>query len=715
MPRALAHLTSADCSVVISIDGDAPSILHWGARISDSAADELVRTAATGVPTGAPDTPRTPSIVPVPSEGWAGNPGFTGHTAGRALPVSWTPAAVDHDRGRAIFELVDSAIGLRISMRFALDAHGVLSASAAAVNVSDRPEVLDLAALRLMMPLPSRASEVLDFTGRWSGERAPQRRPLLHGGVTRRADRGRPAHDTPFLMAVGTAGFGFRSGEVWAAHLAWSGASEYLVDRLPEGAGAAASMLGVAESLAPGEIRLAPGERYETPRAVFAWSDQGLDGVTAALHAHVRDRAAHPATPRPVTVNSWEAVYFDQSPEALDELVTRAARIGAERFVLDDGWFRGRDDDTSSLGDWEVDDRKWPAGLLPLSRRVHELGMQFGLWVEPEMVNLDSELARAHPDWLLAPSHRAGATARHQHVLNVAHPDAARHLLRRLSTLITENDVDYLKWDHNRDLIDAVDRTTGAPGVHRQTEAVYALLDALQAKHPTLEIEACAAGGARVDLGMLSRTHRIWTSDTLDPVERQRIQLWTATVVPPELMGTHVGADRAHTTGRRTDLSFRLATALVGHVGVEWDLASCSDEDLDALGAWVVLAKDVRELVARGRTARADLDDRETMLTAIVEPDGSRALVSWVRLGTSPETQTGRIPIPGLRADTRYRVRLCTELGLPRFADRVPPPCVAEAAADRLVLSGEVLGSVGLPWPSLQPAQAAVFELRETP
>src|SRR5690606_20253329 len=158
--------------------------------------------------------------------------------------------------------------------------------------------------------------------------------------------------------------------------------------------------------------------------------------------------------------------------------------------------------------------------------------------------------------------------------------------------------------------------------------------------------------------------------------------------------------------GRRTDLSFRLATALVGHVGVEWDLASCSDEDLDALGAWVVLAKDVRELVARGRTARADLDDRETMLTAIVEPDGSRALVSWVRLGTSPETQTGRIPIPGLRADTRYRVRLCTELGLPRFADRVPPPWVAEAAADRLVLSGEVLGSVGLPWPSLQPAQA---------
>lgn len=714
MTRALAHLTRGGCSLVIAIDDEhgTPFVAHWGAAVSEGAAADIVRTAGTGVATSAPDRPRMLALVPAPGDGWAGASGFEGHVAGRALPVRFEVAGVDEMPGRVAIDLRDEATGIAIVFRAALDDAGVLRLGASLEYSGSGSDPLDVVALRLVLPVPHRAGELLDFTGRWSRERSPQRRPLAHGAHVRRADRGRPGHDSPFLLALGTSGFGFRRGEVWAAHLAWSGSGEYLAERLPEGAGSAASVLGVAERLAPGEVRLAPGERYDSPDAVFAWSDRGLDGITERLHASVRARPSHPATPRPITVNSWEAVYFDHDRERIDELVRRAAEIGAERFVLDDGWFGRRDDDTTSLGDWTVDARKWPDGLAGLSRRVRDLGMQFGLWVEPEMVSLDSDLARAHPDWLLAPVHRPTGDARHQQVLNVAHPDARRHVLERLSALVEEIGIDYLKWDHNRDLAEAVDRVGGGAGVHRQTLAVYGVLDDLRRAHPGLEIEACAGGGGRVDLGMLARTERIWTSDTLDPVERQAIQLWTATVVPPELMGTHVGADRAHTTGRRTDLAVRLATALVGHQGVEWDLRGCTDEELEQLAAWVRLAKDVRPLVARGRTVRADLEDPEAILSGIVAPDGSRAVFTWARLGTSADIQQGRIPLPGLRDDRRYSVRLCTELGSPRFADRTPPAWIAAAAADDFVIGGEALGRAGLPWPTLQPAQAAVFEVR---
>lgn len=714
MTRALAHLTGGGCSLVIAIDDEhgVPFVAHWGAGVSDDAAGDLARTAGTGVATSAPDRPRRLALVPGPGDGWAGTPGFEGHLAGRALPARFALATIEQQSDRATIGLRDEGVGVGIELRARLDAAGVLRLGASVEHLGSGPDPLDLAALRLLLPVPHRAGELLDFTGRWSRERSPQRRPLSHGTHLRRADRGRPGHDSPYLLALGSAGFGFRHGEVWAAHLAWSGSGEYLAERLPEGAGAAASALGVGERLAPGEIRLAPGERYDAPEAVFAWSDRGLDGVTERLHESIRARPQHPSTPRPITVNSWEAVYFDHDEGRIDELVRHAAEIGAERFVLDDGWFGRRDDDTTSLGDWVVDTRKWPSGLGALSRRVRDLGLQFGLWVEPEMVSLDSELARAHPDWLLAPAHRPTGEARHQQVLNVAHPDVARHLLERLSSLVDEVGIDYLKWDHNRDVVEAVDRVTGRPGVHRQTLAVYRLIDELRRAHPGLEIEACAGGGGRVDLGMLARTERIWTSDTLDPVERQAIQLWTTTLVPPELMGTHVGADRAHTTGRRTDLPFRLATALLGHAGVEWDLRECSDEELARLGAWVRLAKEFRPLVARGRVVRADLEDPDAVLSGLVEPDGSGAVYTWARLGTSADIQQGRVPFPGLRDDLRYAVRVRTELGAPRFADRVPPEWVAVAAEGGLVVAGDALTRVGLPLPTLQPAQAMIVEVR---
>ncbi len=260
-----------------------------------------------------------------------------------------------------------------------------------------------------------------------------------------------------------------------------------------------------------------------------------------------------------------------------------------ERFVLDDGWFGSRRDDTRGLGDWQVSAQVWPEGLGPLVDHVKGLGMEFGLWFEPEMVNLDSEVARAHPDWVLGPQAGAPAPSRHQHVLDLANPAAFDHVLAAMSGLVTEYGIDYVKWDHNRDLHEAVrvdGETVDRPAVAAQTRATYRLMDALRERHPHLEIESCSSGGARVDLGVLARTDRVWASDCNDALERVAIQRWTGLLVAPERIGTHIGPPRAHTTHRDLDLSLRMLVALGGHAGLEWDVTTCSPAELGALGQW---------------------------------------------------------------------------------------------------------------------------------
>ena len=356
-------------------------------------------------------------------------------------------------------------------------------------------------------------------------------------------------------------------------HVGWSGNQRYVTERLPEGAGVHRGTLGGGELLLPGEIVLGPGQEYQAPTVYYAWSGEGLDGIAGAFHAMLRDRAAHPARPRPLLVNTWEAVYFDHDVTRLLSLIDQAASVGAERVVLDDGWFEGRRDDSNGLGDWFVDKDVWPEGLWPIVNRARSHGMQFGLWFEPEMVNLGSRIIGEHPEWLLAPTRGAGPAIRNQHVLNIAHPAAWDYVFGRIDELVGEYSIDYIKWDHNRELHEAARRDANdRPGVNAQTRALYRMLDALKSRHPSLEIESCASGGGRIDLGILARTDRVWASDCNDPVERQQIQRWTAQLIPPELIGAHVASARSHTTNRTTSLSFRLITSLFGHAGIEEDL-----------------------------------------------------------------------------------------------------------------------------------------------
>ena len=287
-------------------------------------------------------------------------------------------------------------------------------------------------------------------------------------------------------------------------------------------------------------------------------------------------------------------------------------------------------------------------------------------------------------------------------------------MLERISTLVAEYDIDYLKWDHNRDLMEPVARRDGGdrPLVHAQTLALYRMLDELRARHPTLEIETCSGGGGRVDLGILDRTDRVWASDCNDPVERARIERWTRMLVPPELIGSHVGARRSHTTSRETDLSFRLAIALTAHAGIETDLTAATDDDLRTITAWSALYRELRGLLHTGDVVNADLADDAAMLTGIVAPGGERALFTWARLTTSSDGQSGRVRFPGLDAGARYRVRVRTELGPVSRHEASDPEWIEEAVSDAgIELPGAVLALAGVPLPTLNPQQALLFDV----
>jgi alpha-galactosidase len=696
------HIRGGGVSVLLDATGDGlPRVVHWGAELGDAAdLEALVRAAAPPLARAVLDVRVPVSLVPERAAGYRGRPGLSGSRDGAAWSPSFRVGARERtDESGVEFAAEDPDTGLALRSELRLAPSGLLVLRHTVRNLGSGPYQLD--ELACVLPLPAVARELLDLTGRWCRERSPQRRPLGHGAWRREGRHGRTGHDAPLLLVAGTPGFGFRAGEVWGVHLGWSGNASTWAERLPDGT----AVLGAAELLEPGELLLAPGEEYATPWLYAAWSDRGLDGLSAAVHGWLRARPQHPRRPRPVVLNSWEAVYFDHRLDRLTELADTAARLGVERFVLDDGWFGARRDDTTGLGDWQVAEEVWPEGLGPLIDHVRGLGMEFGLWVEPEMLNPDSDLFRAHSDWVLRAPGRLPPPWRRQQVLDLVNPDAFAHVRDRIAALLDEYEIAFLKWDHNRDLVEP--GHAGRPAVHAQTLAAYRLFDELRARHPGLEIESCSSGGARVDLGILARADRVWASDTNDALERQAIQRWTALLLPPELIGAHVGPPRAHTTGRTHDLAFRVATALFGHFGIEWDVTAATPNEQAGLAEAIAYYKRVRKLLHSGEVVRADHPDPAAFVHGVVAPGRREALFAYVQLATSAAETPGPARLPGLDAERRYRVEPIPLAGGPALGQAEPPPWM-EAG---VTLSGRALAVAGLQLPVLQPEQALVLHL----
>jgi alpha-galactosidase len=723
--RQLHRLERDGVAVLIEQQGDAlPRVLHWGPALgSDVDPDALAAAVSRQTPPGTLDAAWQLSLSPQEGDGWSGRPGMQLRRSGVLHHPRWIVEATESsDRSLAVVAR-DAASALRLSIEIGIETGGVVWIEQALAHesgtVPTAPVEVDW--LEATLPVPSTTDTLLTFDGRWTREKRPVVSAMPAGSTARQSRRGRPGHDSPVaaLASIGEPRWG--GGEVWGVHLAWSSDLTMRVDRITD----AATMIGAGELLRPGEIVLEPGVEYRAPRAAFVYSAEGLDGFADRMHTWVRARPQHPSTERPLVLNTWEAVYFDHDPARLMALAERAAEVGIERFVLDDGWFLGRRDDSTSLGDWVVDRGVWPQGLGPLASRVHELGMQFGLWFEPEMVSLDSEVARAHPDWMLHDpghlDHDPALSWRQQFVLDLANPDASAHVLQQIDALVDELAIDFIKWDHNRDLVEAVH--AGRPGGHAQMRAVYALLRELKQRHPSLEIESCSSGGARTDLGILDVTDRVWASDSNDPVERQDIQRWTGLLLPPELVGAHVGPTTSHSSGRTTTLSYRMATSLLGSAGFEWDILSCDDDETAAIRRFAALYKELRPIVHAGRVVHPELRDPAWRVTAFVLDDSRRAhageeeasgfdgasgaVIAVATVASLEDARAERLRVPGLRRDRRYRVRVRREIGDAQYGWIAPE----WFTAGEIELPGSVLTDIGLQLPTLWPLQAFVLHL----
>ncbi len=701
---AEGHLSGGGSSVLIAQAGGMPWIAYWGSAISEDEAVGALSGVSRPLPHGTLDHEAPIGIVAEHGSGFSGSPGLSGS---RFDGSAWAPrfvadgVPVRHDGSdaqRLEISLVDDIANLAMRIDIELTGDGVLKTRATLTNTAAEPYRLDNLAVAL--PLGAGATELLDFTGKWCDEFHGRRQSWEAGGVIRENRKGRTSHDAVPVIFAGTEGFNEGTGMVWGMHLGWSGNSRVRAEVLSDGRRYAQ----IGELLHPGECTLKQGESFTTAWLYSAFSSEGLGNVSTAFHRHLRRRMNHPTveSPRPVMLNTWEAVYFDHNIDTLKSLADAAAEVGVERFVLDDGWFHGRNHDRAGLGDWWVDAAKYPEGLHPIVDHVTGLGLEFGLWFEPEMVNPDSELFREHPDWVLADARYELLLGRNQLVLDLGHPEAYRYIFERIDAVLSAYDISYVKWDMNRD------HSQGShdlrPGTREQTLAVYRLLDELTVKHPTVEIESCSSGGARTDFGILERTSRFWTSDCNDALERQSIQRGFSMLFPPEIMGAHIGPPLSHTTRRHHDLSFRAATAFLGHLGVEWNLLTCTDQEKREIAAFLELHKSMRPLLHGGDVVRLDTDPASSV-QGVVAADRSEAVMVYGRIANGRFSSPEPFQLRGLDPDSAYEVNLLPMPGRSPEFGRVRPHWIDSDAP----ISGRSLMSSGLQPPVVDPETALVI------
>lgn len=702
---SLHRLDSSESTLLLCRSADTVSLLWFGPALPrDLDVQELLKSLDLPCEQAKLDQPVPLSLVPMSSDGFLGRPALAAHRDGKHFAprlscVSIKPAPAD-PQSTLVITLEDSLAGLLMTTNLHLDdTSSVLSISTELQNNgTDGLHVEWLASGTI--PLPDQFSECLSMHGRWGFEFQQQRHSIDNAQLTIENVAGRTSHEHFPGLVCGERSFCEDNGVVLGLHLAYSGNYRLLTERLANGK----AYVQAGAAFLPGEITLDPGTTMTAPMLCVVCAS-GLNQMSQRFHDYAR-RHILPAwtrAERPIHANSWEALYFEHSTESLLPLVEAAAAVGAERFVLDDGWFQGRRNDKSGLGDWWVDKDVYPEGLKPLVTHVRKHGMQFGLWFEPEMVNPDSILYREHPEWTLHVEGYETPLARDQLVLNLDLAEVRDYLYDCISVLVKEHSIDYIKWDMNRDLV--FPGSNGRASVVRQTEGVYALLQKLTTEFPALEIESCSSGGARADFGILLYTGRVWTSDTIDPIDRLNIQRGFSLFFPPEIMGSHIGHDVAHLTGRSTSLHTRAAVSLQGQMGFELDARVLNEQDREALSPYIRLYKDSRAWHSSSTLWRVPTRDSDLFIQGRVSAQQENSIWTIVTRASLASTIPERFVFKGLAPQKRYHVQPLQIEHIAGYAKKLPT-----WATEGTTLSGSSLMSTGLVLP-VMPAQSSLVVL----
>lgn len=578
--------------------------------------------------------------------------------------IDGIPSAFDRNEEAETLCIVaeDPAIGLQVELLYGVfPQQDVITRAVRLKNAGSSDVRLEKAA-SACLDIPFGDWEVLHLYGRHTMERKTERIALMHGIQTITSRRGASSHHhNPFVVLCDPAA-NEDQGECIGMMLVYSGnhSTEIELDQM----GSTRVVMGIhSEQFS---WALGPGETFSTPEVIMTFTHQGLTHLSHTYHRFIRNnimtsRFAH--IRRPVLINNWEATYFAFDAEKILHIARQAADLGVELMVLDDGWFGKRNDDNASLGDWYVNEEKLPGGLNPLIEKIHEMGMQFGLWIEPEMVNEDSDLYRAHPDWALKLPNRQPAMGRNQRVLDISRPEVVEHLYQVLSNLLEKHDIFYIKWDMNRNMTDvysvALPAEKQGEVFHRYILGVYSLLKRLTERFPNVLFEGCAGGGGRFDAGMLAYCPQIWCSDNTDAIERLTIQHGTSFAYPVSCMGSHVSTCPNHQTGRTTPLGTRATVAMSGTFGYEMDLNELSDRGKDLIRRQIRQFHTYYDLIQNGNYYRLEEPEGKKDYTAwqFVEEDQKEVLLNLVVTHTRSNPAPIHIRMKGLDPAGVYELR----------------------------------------------------------
>ena len=687
------NLWRLDCgaqTILVGGDENLAEVFYWGALLPESenlkSIWNITRLDYSG---GVLDGVPALSICPEVSKTFNGHPGMRIRGAsGKRLYPNFRLTNAKLSKTSLLLEYEDPEIGLTYKANFR--AHKETSVFELSASLTANTDILVDWFAAPVLPATQAAQKMIDFSGHWCREFQKQETDWSIGARLRNNQTGRTGHEHFPALIVMETNCDDNYGSAYAWHYGWSGGHSMIAEELPDGRRQV--QFGHAFDSYPNPIR-----QIETSPLLVTYSDQGSNGLSVNFQRHLRDNIVtwtEGSLPRPVHYNCWEAIYFEHDSNTLSEIVELAADIGAERFVLDDGWFGTRDDDTQSLGDWNIDQRKYPGGLGSLISKVNQCNMSFGLWFEPEMINPNSDLFRKHPNWILGPIDQM--LGRNQLVLDMANPEVQEYLFGKISSILNDHNIAYIKWDHNRVL----------PFVEAaQTCGTYQLLSRIRDEYPNVEIESCASGGGRIDFGILKYSQRVWLSDSNDASERLRIQHQSSNFLPMAITGSHVGPRECHTSGRLHSIEFRAWVAAQRHMGFEMDPRELNSNELSILKRITQWWKDNRIWRYDADILRLNVVDNSIAAEIQVSRNKDKFVVFVGITETSKWSSPTPIRLCGLKPNYLYDITLLNN-NEKTSASRGEPVFIE----GKITLSGQHLMSNGVTLPCQFPDRIWVLE-----